>query len=155
MKQTGNRINRGPALVMAQSQEEGLSLPLTTPDSGFLWVSDVCKHGCWLSVSPQWLFRWAVLDFIAVRRMYVNDCFPDVIHIFLQNQSTKERHHRFHQTQQASEGKGCCDLSRRTALLRFCSLRGPALLWRTRPGPGHQAQSYALTLGLCRGTSLF
>lgn len=41
MKQTGKRISHGPALVMAQSQEEGLPLPPATPKL-FISVGDVC-----------------------------------------------------------------------------------------------------------------
>lgn len=133
MKQTGKRISHDPVLVMALSQLERLSQPSMTPNSLFLWVSDVCQHGFWLSVFPQWIFRGTMLGFITVIRICVKDHFPSETQILLPNLRKKERHHKFQYTQQANKGKGywCFSFSGRHGGTVSAWPSDPASLWRT------------------------
>lgn len=150
MKKTGRRISHGPALVLAQSQEEGLSLPLQT--LVFLWVSDVCKHGYWLSVFPQRIFRWAMLEFITVIRIYVKDHFPSSLRFKFYGQTWVKRKDitSFNKPNKPTKEKGT-DVS-----VLVGQHEWPCLpLENMTSGPGHQTQPHALTLGLCIGPSLF
>lgn len=97
MKQTDQRISHGPALVMAQSQEEGLPLHRPPPNSLFQSVMSVQKS------LLAFTFPSATVQMGNVIRLYVKDHSPNVIHISLPN---KEHHHKFQQTTQAKKGKG-------------------------------------------------
>lgn len=135
-----------------KARKKGYHYPLPPPNSLFQLVMSVQKS------LLAFTFPSATVQMGNVIRLYVKDHSPNVIHILLPN---KERHHKFQQTKQAKKGKGywCFTFNgtaQRNSHLSFCSAHWPDIpLDNLVPGPSHQTQTRALTLGVWRGTTVF